>query len=234
MVINSICHAQQDSAIYLCYINKDLNQWGKAIKQYQSEYDKVPNDSLLLYIIKSRYGLAAHLLEEKQQDSSQFQIEKSYKAIDTLIQKNTFTSDLYAYKGALMGFEIATSPLLNAYMLPKSLSLINKSIQADSTNANGWIQKGNALYYMPSVAGGNKGKAIVYFTKALLILEYTNTHKNNWIYLNTLAILAQAYEKTGNTTMAKLTYEKALQAEPNFMWVRDHLYPKLLKQLDKK
>jgi len=53
---------------------------------------------------------------------------------------------------------------------------------------------------------------------------------NNWMYLNVLMILGQSYEKTGDLSMAKTLYEKVLQIEPGFTYMRDTLYPSFMEK----
>jgi Tfp pilus assembly protein PilF len=45
--------------------------------------------------------------------------------------------------------------------------------------------------------------------------------------------MAKAYDKIGHKTTAKAYYEKILALEPNFRWVRDELYPAILKETTK-
>jgi len=53
----------------------------------------------------------------------------------------------------------------------------------------------------------------------------------DWNYLSLLTTIARAYESTGELSKAKLSYEEILKIEPGFTWVRDELYPQLLKKL---
>ena len=57
-----------------------------------------------------------------------------------------------------------------------------------------------------------------------------NFAQQNWNYLSLLTSIAKAYEVTGRKAMAKLYYEKILKIEPNFMWVKNELYPKILNK----
>lgn len=98
----------------------------------------------------------------------------------------------------------------------------------DKSNYFGYIQLGNIKFYSPETFGGSKKLSIDYYLKALEILEKkTEFIKNDWNYLSLLVNLAQAYSEAGNYETAKKYYEKALSAEPDFVWVKNDLLPEL-------
>ena len=77
--------------------------------------------------------------------------------------------------------------------------------------------------------GGSKEIALGNYNKAIQLMEKDpGMISNNWMYLNVLMILGQSYEKTGDFQMAKTIYEKLLQIEPGFTYMRDILYPSFL------
>jgi hypothetical protein len=53
---------------------------------------------------------------------------------------------------------------------------------------------------------------------------------DNWMYLNILMILGQSFEKIDQLGNAKISYEKVLQIEPGFVYLRDEVYPSFLKR----
>lgn len=96
----------------------------------------------------------------------------------------------------------------------------------------GWIENGNALYYMPKIFGGSKEKAMESYNKAIQLMEKDSEMvKRNWMYLNVLMVLGQSYEKTGNFQFAKITCEKVLRTEPDFTYMREELLPSLLNKM---
>ena len=54
--------------------------------------------------------------------------------------------------------------------------------------------------------------------------------KDDWNYLSLQTAIAQAYEETGKWGLAKLYYEKILKIEPDYSWVKNELYPAILKK----
>jgi tetratricopeptide (TPR) repeat protein len=56
--------------------------------------------------------------------------------------------------------------------------------------------------------------------------------KQNWNYLNLLATLVDAYYELKEYQEAAAFCRKALEVEPQFEWVRNTLYPKILKKIN--
>ena len=74
--------------------------------------------------------------------------------------------------------------------------------------------------------GGDITEAIEAYEKSIQLYESRpEALKFNWMYLDALAFMGQAYLKNGDTGKAIATYEKALQAEPEFGWVKYALLP---------
>jgi hypothetical protein len=49
-----------------------------------------------------------------------------------------------------------------------------------------------------------------------------------------MAFLMQVYDGTGDLASARKTGEVILKKEPRFVWVRDELYPGILKKVNQK
>jgi tetratricopeptide (TPR) repeat protein len=105
------------------------------------------------------------------------------------------------------------------------------AIEHDKENPYGYIQYGNSQFYMPAVFGGSKKVALQYFKTAEKLMESDQEKiKENWNYLNLLAFIAITYTEINDYAMAKAYYDKILKIEPDFLWVKDELYPALLNK----
>jgi hypothetical protein len=58
----------------------------------------------------------------------------------------------------------------------------------------------------------------------------TRELKNDWIYLLVLTNLARWYSEDNRINEARMTYKKILDIEPDYLWVRDYLYPELVNK----
>jgi len=96
----------------------------------------------------------------------------------------------------------------------------------------GHVQYGIAYFYMPAMFGGSKTVAIEHFLDALKLMEANQEAlSNDWNYLNLLTLIGQSYQEIKEYDKAKLFYQKALDKEPNFLWVKNELMPELLKKM---
>lgn len=157
-------------------------------------------------------------------------IKKGEKLIDEILKNDPQNPTANAYKGSFIAFKIAISKLKAVTMGPQSMKYINKANKLDYTNVQALTDKGNMLYYAPSMFGGNKKEAIIYFEKAIKQMEINNEN-NNWFYLYLLTSLAQYNQEMGNKEDALSVYEKILAKEPNLKWVRDEFYQALLESM---
>ncbi len=86
---------------------------------------------------------------------------------------------------------------------------------------------------MPPVFGGSKSEAIAHFKQAQSIMEKDPQYlKQNWNYLSLLAMMAEAYTEIKEYDKAEEYYKQILTIEPNFLWVKNELYPNFIKKRD--
>lgn len=220
--------AYRDS-IYKAYSRGKMDKWYDIMHDCEKN---VHQDSLdeQLELLSYYYGYTAWLIGAEKHDTAEVYIDKSEDIIDALLDESPKNPTLVAYKGAYIAFTIGISKLKAIYLGPRSMKYINKSLELDPENIQGNIEKGNSMYYRPSAFGGDKTEAIAYYIKAVKSFEKQGLVVNNWMYINTMTALGQAYEATDQIQLAKLCYEKIIRIFPNFMWVEDELYPDLLKR----
>jgi tetratricopeptide (TPR) repeat protein len=130
----------------------------------------------------------------------------------------------------MYAFRISITPWRAVFWGRRSMNLINKALETDPANPSAWIEHGNAMFYAPAALGGSKEEAVNSYSRAATLLEAGMMENQRWLYLNTLVGLARSYSETGNRSMARITYLKALEFEPEFKWVKDKLLPQLMKE----
>ncbi len=216
-------------SIYKAYSRGKMDKWLKIMNTCEKNVNE-NNAAEQFELLSYYYGYTAWLVGAEKYDTAEVYIDKSEQLIEELLVESPEDPTLLAYKGAYIAFTIGISKLKAVYLGPKSMKYINKSIELDSANIQGNIEKGNSMYYRPSAFGGDKNEAIEYYVKAVKSFEKKGLVVNNWMYINTLTALGQAYEATDQIQLAKLCYEKIIRIFPNFMWVEDELYPDLLRR----
>jgi tetratricopeptide (TPR) repeat protein len=215
-------------AIYNTFINREMYKWGSII--HTIEYGKpLTTVDQTLDLINLYYGYIGHLIGKKQYASAEIMISRGEKLIHQVLKASPKNATAYAYKGSFLGFRMGISKFRAFALGRESLADINKAYRLDPQNIQAIIDKGNFLYYTPNLFGGDKEEALNFYLKGSRILEKNKDTDQNWVYLNLLTTIALAYDKIDKRKEAKLICEKILRKEPNYKWVKDVLYPKLLE-----
>jgi len=215
--------------IYKAYSRGKMDKWYVLMHACEKNANKNSMEEQL-ELISYYYGYTAWLIGAEEYDTAEEYIEKSEEIIDRLLEYSPDNPTLLAYKGAYIAFTIGISNFKAIFLGTKSIKYIDKALELDPDNIQGNIEKGNSMYYCPAAFGGDKKEAIQYYIRAVKSFEKQNLVVNNWMYINTMTALGQAYEATDQIQRAKLCYEKIIRIFPNFMWVEEELYPDMLKR----
>ena len=217
---------QYRQIIYKSYISGNMGNWEKVLSEMESQ--KYNSPEFLLELINYQYGYVGWCIGKKKTKAAELYIRKLESNLDYLNSVTGESSEFHAYKAALYGFKLG----LNIWKAPvlgqKSMTHATLAMEKDSMNIHANLKMGNIWNYMPEIFGGSKLKALYYYSKAIKIIEKTELNKKyNWTYLNLLALAGQAADKQGNKQKAIGYYEKALETEPGFLWVKNELLPPL-------
>ncbi len=229
---NALAQNSRDDRVYNAYINGNMKEWHRVIEEMENTETLTGNGNKL-QLIGYYYGYIGYLLGTEKTDKALEEIVKGMAWIDQVVSTDPANATAYAYKGAFLGFRMASGNFRAMYLGPKSDANIDKAYGLDPDNIQAIIEKGNALYYAPWLFGGNKDKAMEFYERAIRKFESGNKTHKNWLYLNTMANLARTYARDEQYIKAGMVYRKILQREPDFQWVKEELYPSLLKKTDR-
>jgi tetratricopeptide (TPR) repeat protein len=222
--------ADNKSEIYSAYINNRMDQWKSVIDRMQ--VSKPASDETLLELINYQYGYIGYCLGFKKEDEAEKYLDLAENNTEQLEKKNYKPSVLSAYRSAFYGYRIALNRLSAPVNGMKSLNNAKKAIETDAGNYLGYVQYGNAKFYMPSSFGGSKQEALGHFSKARKLLEADPQQlRGNWNYLSLLVTIGQSYTYLKEFDKAKAVYDEILKIEPGFLYVKNDLYPKLLTKM---
>ncbi|WP_167618659.1 hypothetical protein [Maribellus sediminis] len=221
--------ATEKTRIYQAYIHNRMQDWKAVIDEMENH--KTNDAERLAELVNYQYGYIGYCLGVEKDQEARDYLEKAEQNLEVLEDEEYQPSEIHAYKSAFYGFKIGLSPIKAPILGPKSVKQAELAIEADPTNPMGYVQQGNAQFYMPPVFGGSKTEAIEKFGKALqLMSENGELVENDWNYLSLLVLIAQSYEELEKWEEAESYYMQALAAEPDFKWVKDELLPRLIKK----
>jgi len=215
----------QNEQVYQAFITDQMEGWDQVIVSMSSRKATL-RDEQLGELVNYYYGYTGWIIGEDQKKKAFRYIEHAEAIIDQLMVKYPNAPEWYAYKAAFTAYKISLNKMKAAFLAKESNKNIERAIELGPDCAQGWIEKGNGMFYTPKLLGGSKEEALKAYKKAIRIMEKNpESIHQDWLYLNVLMMLGQSYEKIGNTTMAQRTYEKILRIEPDFIYMRDELYP---------
>jgi hypothetical protein len=226
----NIAEASYKSDVYKAYIDSDMSRWKKVIDEMDQKKDK--SNDFRIELLNYQYGYIGWCIGNKKSEIAEKYIRLGELNLADLEESGYSPSCLNAYKSAFFGYRIGLNILKAPFFGPRSVDCAKLAMKQDDKNPYGYIQYANSQYYMPSAFGGSKSEALKYYLKAELLMENNRDQiKEDWNYLSLLSMIAQAYTELNDFIRAKVYYIKILTLEPNFLWVKNELYPQLLQKL---
>jgi len=217
--------------IYKSFIADKMNLWENQMKKMEDNYKVTKSANCLYDLTFAEYGFIVYCILTKQRNKAQIYLNKAEHNANKLLKHDLLWAEIYSLKAALYGFKIEFNKMKAPKYGLKSLEYMDKAMKLDKNNARVWMEKGNISYYIPAFLGGGLSEAIACHEKSIKLFEKDNNYlKYNWLYLLVLTNLGRWYTEANNIEKAKFIYEKALEFEPEFLWVKNDLYPKILNK----
>jgi hypothetical protein len=219
------------SEIYSAYINNKMELWKDVIDRMDAVKGK--SDEMFLELVNYQYGYIGYCIGYNKKDEAIKYLGLAFKNIEFLEEQQFNLSIINSYKSAFYGYRIVLNILSAPLNGLKSIEFARAAVELDPQNYLGYIQHGNIQFYMPSLLGGSKKEALGYYLKAKEMIEKEPGGTfENWNYMNLLIVIGQTYYYLNEINSAKSILEVILKLEPGFMYVRDELYPQLLKKME--
>lgn len=222
--------ASYRTEVYSAYINNKMVLWKNVIDRMDSVPAK--SNEMLLELINYQYGYIGYCIEFDQKEEAKEYLDLAQINVGILEKYNYNLSAVNSYKAAFYGFRIELNPLSAPVNGFKSIDCAKSALKLDPEYYLGYIQYGNLKFHMPPAFGGSKKEALEHYLKAREIMEKDpeSVHEN-WNYMSLLIIIAQSYASMKDYTSARKVFERILELEPGFIYVKDDLYPNLLKKM---
>lgn len=213
--------------LYDSYVRGQMHEWENIIADMESDYKRTANSDLLHELCFAYYGYIGYLLSEEEDKKAKQVLNAAMKKTDLLEETLPERPDVLALQGAMLGYRIVISKFSSLFLGPKALKYINTAYETGKDCFNCNSEMGNMKFYTPKFLGGSKTEAIPYYERAVSILETSRLKADrDWIYMNTLLQLANAYKEDGRKERACDLYRSLLEYEPRADWIRKDLYAK--------
>jgi tetratricopeptide (TPR) repeat protein len=217
--------------LYDSYVKGEMAPWKEIIQEMNREYERTADQTLLYDLCFAYYGYIGYLISEEEEKAARKDLDLAMKRTDELDEILDGRHDVLALQGALLGYRIVLSKFTSMFSGPKAMRYIKTAYESADTYFNCNVEMGNMLFYTPKFLGGSQTESIQYYQKAVEILETSQLKtERNWIYMNTVLLLANAYKETGQEKLACQLYKQVLEYEPAADWIRKDLYAKCKPQ----
>ncbi|MBA4411223.1 MAG: hypothetical protein C0397_17620 [Odoribacter sp.] len=179
-------------------------------------------------MVKAMYGLIGYQIGAKKKDQARIYVDKANRYLDKLLNDHPGNAQLHSLSGALYGYKIALAFYKAPFLGPKSMYHIEKAIELDPAEPMGFIEKGNSLMYRPAVFGGDKKEALIFYRRALKLMDERNTQKCDWQKMLLRAFILKGYYETNQTVEAN-TFLKDMKNEYGSLdWIRQFVGAELM------
>jgi tetratricopeptide (TPR) repeat protein len=217
--------------IYEAYLESKMDRWKEVLVEMESRYRHSPEQNLLYDICETSYGYIAWCISVKKKREAETWLDQAQDYLNTFLKMDGTNARAWALQGAFYGFRVGLEPLKAAIYGKRSYEANERALRLNPREPHAWMEKANIAFYKPAVFGGSDREAVPLYEKAVRLFETTpGRTEGSWIYLNCLAGLGIALEKTGQGSRAGEVYRKILRLEPSFRWVRDELYPEYMEK----
>lgn len=206
--------------MYQAYITQKKEFWKKSVEQATVEFKQKPTDvHAQLNVGVAHYGLLLGTMSTKDEDLFDDYISATKDRLEEIIDRPATAAEGKGLLSAVLGLQMAYSPMKGMLLGGKSSNLAADAKEMAPRSPLAWRFYGINKLYTPSSFGGDIQEAVLALEKSIALFESTAISKN-WLYLDTLALLGQAYAKAGEKAKAIATFEKALSAEAGFTYAR--------------
>ncbi len=150
--------------------------------------------------------------------------------------KKEFAAEGKTLSAAVYMMKIASSPMSAVTLSSKIHSLLDEAEKIKPEFPRIYLVRGMMKYNTPGIFGGSYEDALKNFNKSASLYErqHEDTASSDWGYVEALTWMGRSQEKLENFDAALFSYKKVLSVEPDFLWVKYSLLPKLEEKLAKK
>jgi len=181
------------------------------------------------YVGLASYRIVNQLLEDDEARREKV-IEDAISHFKRATSIDSTMADAWALLSGAYGQMMGMNPMQGMSLGPKSSDALEKAKELAPKNPRVWIVSGTQDYFTPSMFGGDKEQALKKLKKAARLAEQESVEDPlmpNWGHAEAYAWIGIAEMNAERYAKARTAFEKALELNPDYGWVKGVLLPKL-------
>lgn len=212
--------------LYKAYLAGDMSVWGTYIEDME-EKDSLTLDEIV-QVSNYEYGYIAWCIDEKRMDEAKHRLDVFVSHIDYLEKQGYSPSMVAVYRSSVAAYQLSVYKKKFMQMAKEALGYSNKALELDPKNPVALALQGNVKMHIPVMLGGSDAKALEIFQEAEKIMRKAGD-TDTWNFRALQLCIAQCYEKVEGKKRAASYCEEVLAEVPNFVYLRDVYYKKLIE-----
>ncbi len=180
------------------------------------------------YVARADHHLA-NLLAETDEGAAADHLDSAIEHLKQAIALEA-SAEAYALLSSAYGRKIGLKPMMGMFLGPKAGNALSEAKALDPDNPRVVLTEAISDFNTPKMFGGSKTRAMVGFQRALDLFaqeDITDPLLPSWGRDEAYAWLGIAHMQNDARDEARAAFEKALDVNPDYGWVKYVLLPRL-------
>jgi tetratricopeptide (TPR) repeat protein len=208
-----------------------LEQARSILAQFVSQGDYQALAEYYLGYIDYQMAVAVYRMDKEKAPAS---LDSAVMHLEKALLINDNNAEAHALLASCYGMQIAFSPMSGIWLGPKSGSEMDKAREISKENPRVALLGAIGIYNTPSMFGGGKEKGFEAMKIAAELFDRWKTADSlqpDWGKEQVYAWIGMAYLDRKETILARKAFEKALEINPDYGWVKYVLMPKVTSEV---
>lgn len=211
------------------YNQSNLDQLHRARTLFARATNGQEHTALAHYYIGLARYRAINLVQDDEDQTLRY-MNDGINHLEKTIELKPDFAEAHALLSGLYGQKIGMQPFKAMTLGPKSDQAMERAKELAPNSPRVSLIDGTGDYFKPGMFGGDKEAALKKFERAAQLAEQEQVDDPlmpSWGHAEAHAWIGYAHMEAGRTKEARQAFEKALEINPDYGWVKEVLLPKL-------
>ncbi len=229
---HTIVEAKEMLRNAMTYANRDLFQKAKMLlNPLKTEKRLAALASYYLGYIDNQMGV---VIERMDKERVVVYLDSAVEHLERAIEHDERFAEAHALLASCYGMKIGLAPLKGIILGPKSASMMSTAKTLAPSNPRVALLDAISTYNTPALFGGGKEKGLTALKRAAELFDLwkdSDPLQPSWGREEVYAWIGLAHLGRKETILAKRAFDKSLEINPDYGWVKYSLMPRLEKEV---